>query len=152
MAWGRRALAKARSSSGLQKVSLSSLADPSSAQLPTVHSESLSDDRRRVKRTTIPVADPPSPVKKRLRSIQAKPTVDQLTDVCFGEVFKSVFSRLYSDDELAAAAEETSATVVTVEEVQTRRRYQSSVRVVIYEGKWAEVSSGRTPQRVDTLS
>ncbi|THU91454.1 hypothetical protein K435DRAFT_820836 [Dendrothele bispora CBS 962.96] len=119
--WGRKVIARSKHSSGLQKVSLSNL--NSQPAVPTVVSQSLSTDGRRVKKTHIPVNEPPSPVKKRLRTAPEVPVLDQLTNLDFGDAFETVFARLYDDEELADAAEVTSSTIVTVEEVQTRRRY-----------------------------
>ncbi|THU98424.1 hypothetical protein K435DRAFT_818886 [Dendrothele bispora CBS 962.96] len=122
--WTRNARAKARASSGIQKLSLSS-AVAGSSSTPVVQVASLTADGRRVKRSNIPVLEPPSPVK-RLRQAPRPGGIDQLTDQVFGDAYESILAKIYDDDDLTAAVNQGTSNVVVVEEVKSRRRYLSS--------------------------
>ncbi|THU80041.1 hypothetical protein K435DRAFT_874797 [Dendrothele bispora CBS 962.96] len=121
--WSRTRKGKNQAAPGFKKVSLSSVLGESST--PVVHAESLSSDGRRVKRSIIPVDEPPSPVK-RLRQVRKPDTISQLTDQVFGDAFESILSKIYDDDDLALAVDRGTSNIVVVEEVRNRRRYLSS--------------------------
>ncbi|KAK7435289.1 hypothetical protein VKT23_019734 [Stygiomarasmius scandens] len=122
--WSRKGRARASASSGIQKVSLSSVFNSGSSK-PVVQADSLTSDGRRVKRSQIAVEEPPSPVKRLRQAPRLQD--DQLIDqYAFGDAYETIFSKIYDDDDLAAAVAEKTSNVVVVEEVKSSRRYLSS--------------------------
>jgi hypothetical protein len=123
---------QSQSKNNIKKITLTdALQGNSSTPKPTASSEELSHDGHRVKRKAMEVETPVE-----LREAQHTTQVlDQLQDFSFGDSYEEALCQI-SDEDLPHAVDETTPTVVVVEECKARRRYLSSVscseRVLCY--------------------